>query len=517
MRSCRRTHRTREIARGLYDEVATAPIISPHGHVDPRLLLDDQPFRDPAELLITRDHYVTRMLHSAGLELGELGLDPSRTVDPREIWRRLAENWHRFAGTASGYWLTHELSSLFGVDEELDEVSADRIYDRIASALQEPEFRPRALFDRFGIEVLATTDDPLDDLAPHRALAADPSFAGRVLPTFRPDAYVDPDAPAFVADVSRLLAATGEQATFAGYLAALAARRAHFVAAGAVSADHGVLEPFTVDLDPAAAEELFRRAMAGDLDAAGARLFRGHMLFQMARMSVDDGLVMTVHAGVRRNHHGPTFERYGADTGHDIPVRTEYTENLRPLLEAFGTAPGFHLVLFAVDETVYSREIAPLAGFYPSVYIGAPWWFLDAPDAILRWRSAVTETAGFYRSSGFIDDTRAFLSIPARHDTARRSGCVVPCASGRRGARLARHGAPHLPRPGRDHSRARCSSCDRGEHRRARRCPAPARADRAHRLGALLPRSPSLVHPQRHGCRRLGHRRVHGAQPPGRR
>ena len=241
MRSCRRTLRTREIARGLYDEVATAPIISPHGHVDPRLLLDDQPFRDPAELLITRDHYVTRMLHSAGLELGELGLDPSRTVDPREIWRRLAENWHRFAGTASGYWLTHELSSLFGVDEELDEVSADRIYDRIASALQEPEFRPRALFDRFGIEVLATTDDPLDDLAAHRALAADPSFAGRVLPTFRPDAYVDPDAPAFAADVSRLLAATGEQATFAGYLAALAARRAHFVAAGAVSADHGVL------------------------------------------------------------------------------------------------------------------------------------------------------------------------------------------------------------------------------------------------------------------------------------
>ncbi len=411
---------TREIARELYDEVATAPIISPHGHVDPRLLLDDQPFRDPAELLITRDHYVTRMLHSAGLELGELGLDPSRTVDPRKIWRRLAENWHRFAGTASGYWLTHELSSLFGVDEELDEGSADRIYDRISSALQKPEFRPRALFDRFGIEVLATTDDPLDDLAPHRALAADPSFAGRVLPTFRPDAYLDPDAPAFAADVSRLLAATGEQSTFAGYLAAFAARRAHFVAAGAVSADHGVLEPFTVDLDPAAAEELFRRAMAGDLDAAGARLFRGHMLFQMARMSVDDGLVMTVHPGVRRNHHGATFKRYGADTGHDIPVRTEYTENLRPLLEAFGTAPGFHLVLFAVDETVYSREIAPLAGFYPSVYVGAPWWFLDAPDAILRWRSAVTETAGFYRSSGFIDDTRAFLSIPARHDTARR-------------------------------------------------------------------------------------------------
>jgi glucuronate isomerase len=404
----------------LYDAVATAPIISPHGHVDPGILLDDRPFRDPAELLITRDHYVTRMLHSAGVELGDLGLDPSRGVAPREIWRHLAENWHRFAGTASGYWLSHELSSLFGVDEELDAQSADRVYDRIASALHEPEFRPRALFDRFGIEVLATTDDPLDDLAAHRALAADASFAGRVLPTFRPDAYVDPDAAMFVANVTRLLDATAQPATFAGYLEAFAARRAHFLAAGAVSADHGVLEPFTADIERSVAEDLFRRAMTGDLAPAEARLFRGQMLFQMARMSVEDGLVMTVHPGVRRNHHTATSKRYGPDTGHDIPVRTEYTENLRPLLEEFGTAPGFHLVLFAVDETVYSREVAPLAGFYPSVYVGAPWWFLDAPDAILRWRSAVTETAGFYRSSGFIDDTRAFLSIPARHDTARR-------------------------------------------------------------------------------------------------
>jgi len=412
--------RTRDIARDLYSEVAAAPIISPHGHVDPRLLTDDTPFRDPAELLITRDHYVTRILHSAGVELWEVGLDPSRPVDPREAWRRLAENWHRFAGTASGYWLAHELSSLFGVDDELDEASADRIYDRIAVALKEPDFRPRALFKRFGIEVLATTDDPLDDLEAHRLLGEDRSFPGRVLPTFRPDAYVDPNAAMFTENVTKLLAATGERTALAGYLAALAARRAHFIARGAVSADHGVVEPFTTDLAPSVAESLFQKALAGELDAAGARLFRGHLLFQMARMSVDDGLVMTIHPGVRRNHHTPTLERYGPDTGHDIPVQTEYTENLRPLLDAFGTAPGFHLVLFAVDETVYSREVAPLAGFYPSVYIGAPWWFLDAPDAILRWRSAVTETAGFYRSSGFIDDTRAFLSIPARHDTARR-------------------------------------------------------------------------------------------------
>ncbi len=411
---------TREIAADLYQEVAAAPIISPHGHVDPRLLLEDQPFPDPTELLIRHDHYVTRLLFAGGASFAELGLDPARPQDPRAVWRVLAENGHRFAGTASGYWLQHELSELFDVQEELTADSADAVYDRISAVLTEPAFRPRALFDRFRIDVLATTDDPLDDLAGHRALAEDPGFRGRVLPTFRPDAYLDPAGAGYAERVQALLDATGSRGTFAGYLAALEDRRAHFIAHGAVSADHGVLEPFTTDLTPADAERLFQGARAGLLDAAEQRLLRGHMLFQMARMSVADGLVMTVHPGVHRNHHAPTFERFGADTGHDIPVQTEYTRNLRPLLNAFGTAPGFHLVLFAVDETVYSREIAPLAGFYPSVYIGAPWWFLDAPDAILRFRSAVTETAGFYRGSGFIDDTRAFLSIPARHDTSRR-------------------------------------------------------------------------------------------------
>lgn len=413
--------RIRELAAELHAEVEDAPLLSPHGHVDPRLLAEDIPFRDPAELLLTHDHYVTRLLHASGVSLGDLGLDDDRAAEPREAWRILAAHWHKFAGTASGYWLTHELSTLFGIDDELSAVNSDRIYDRVLAALAEPEFRPRALFDRFRIDVLATTDDPLDDLRPHAFLAADPTFTGRVLPTFRPDAYLDPEASGFAGRVERLLATAGKTTTFAGYLDALQARREHFIEHGAVSADHGVIEPFTTELDPNDAEDLFQTVLAGTADAVASRVFRGHMLFQMARMSVSDGLVMTVHPGVRRNHHRPTFERFGPDTGHDIPVRTEYTENLRPLLNAFGTAPKFHLVLFAVDETAYSREIAPLAGFYPSVFIGAPWWFLDAPDAIQRWRSAVTETAGFYRSSGFIDDTRAFLSIPARHDMARRS------------------------------------------------------------------------------------------------
>lgn len=412
---------TRDLARGLYERVRALPIISPHGHVAPTLLLDDEAFSDPAELLITHDHYVTRLLHAGGVDLARLGVGRSADADPRAVWRILGENWHLLAGTASGYWLTHELATLFGLTEEPSGETADAAFDAISHHLADPSYRPRALFERFGIEVLATTDDPLDDLSAHAALRADPTFRGRVLPTFRPDAYLDPTAPDFAQRIERLTATNGTAPDdFAGYLTALEARRAHFVAHGAVSADHGVREPYTVDLSDDDAATLFRRAVAGDLDPAGAREFAGNMLLRMAGMSVRDGLVMTIHPGVFRNHSSSTFDRLGPDTGHDIPVATTYTSNLRPLLERHGLQPNLHLVLFAVDETVYSREVAPLAGFYPSVYIGAPWWFLDAPDAVLRFRAAVTETAGFYRSSGFIDDTRAFLSIPARHDMARR-------------------------------------------------------------------------------------------------
>ena len=412
----------RDIARSLYGLVAEAPILSPHGHVDPRLLLDDQRFADPAELFITYDHYVTRLLHAAGFELRDLGVGTAPRADPRATWRILCENWHLYYATASGYWLTHVLVTLFDVTEEPSATSADAIYDQIDRKLATPEFRPRALFDRFGIEVLATTDDPMDDLGAHAALADDPDFRGRVLPTFRPDAYLDPTSPAFVANVERLTAASGVPTDdFAGYLRALEERRAHFVAHGAVSADHGVRTPLTLAPDAVDAPSLYRRAVAGTLTAAESAAFTGHMLWQMARMSVADGLVMTVHPGVHRNHSRATFNEVGPDTGHDIPIAIEYTGNLQPLLESFGREKDFHLVLFGIDETIYSREVAPLAGFYPSVYIGAPWWFLDTPDAVQRFRSAVTETAGFYRGAGFIDDTRAFLSIPARHDMARRS------------------------------------------------------------------------------------------------
>ncbi|KQZ08321.1 glucuronate isomerase [Agromyces sp. Root1464] len=410
---------TRAIALDLYERVADAPIISPHGHVPPSLLLRDEPYIDPVALLVTGDHYVTRLLHAAGVDLADLVVDASAGRDARTVWRTLAAHWHRFAGTASGYWIEEELDGVFGITTPLGPDSADAIFDQIAAALSRPGFRPRALFERFAIEFLATTDDPLDELQAHAALAAS-NLKGRVAPTFRPDRYLDPDVIGFAGNVERLLSSTGRPGDFAGYIGALEERRAHFIRHGAVSADHGVEELFTLDLDLGEAERLFQAVIAGTADGAERRAFRGHMLVQMARMSVDDGLVMTIHPGVARNHSSATLDRFGPDTGHDIPVATEFTRGIRPLLEKYGLERDFHLVLFAVDETAYSRELAPLAGFYPSVYLGAPWWFLDAPDAIARHRSAVTETAGFYRGSGFIDDTRALLSIPARHDTARR-------------------------------------------------------------------------------------------------
>jgi glucuronate isomerase len=412
---------TRNIARGLYESVADLPIVSPHSHVDPRLLLDDRPFPDAADLFIRHDHYVLRLLHAAGEPFERLGFPGAGPVaDARAIWRTFCAHWELFAGTASGYWLQTTFAVEFGITEHPDAENADHLFDEIAARLTVPEFRPRALFDRFRVDVLATTDDPLDDLAVHDALAADPTFGGRVVPTFRPDAYLDPAAPGWPERITRLAAATGSPETYAGYLEGLAARRRYFVEHGAVSADHSPFRPEAVELDAADAAALFERARAGTLDAAGTRRFAAGMLFEMARMSVEDGLVMTVHPGILRNHDLPTFDRFGPDLGSDIPVPVRFAEPLAPLLRRFGNRPDFHLVLFTVDEATFSRELAPLAGYYPAVYLGVPWWFLDSPDAALRFRAAVTETAGFSRTSGFIDDTRSFLSIPVRHDMSRR-------------------------------------------------------------------------------------------------
>jgi glucuronate isomerase len=414
----------RQIARGLYGAVADLPIISPHGHTDPKWFAGNQPFSNPTELLIVPDHYLLRMLYSQGIPLDALGIgtpeDQRSADDARNIWRLFATHYHLFRGTPSRLWLDHVFGNVFELDVVLSETTADHYYDHIDDCLKRDDFWPRALFERFNIEVLATTESPTDPLASHDAIRTS-GWTGRVITTFRPDPVVDPEFEGFRANLQQLSEITGENtATWSGYLQALANRRDFFREHGATSTDHGHPTAQTADLARNECQALLDKAMKGAITAGEAEQFRAQMLTEMAKMSCDDGLVMQLHPGSFRNHNRDVFEKFGRDKGADIPIRTEYVHALKPLLDKFGNQPGFTLILFTLDESTYSRELAPLAGHYPCLKLGPAWWFHDSPEGMRRFRELTTETAGFYNTVGFNDDTRAFMSIPARHDVARR-------------------------------------------------------------------------------------------------
>jgi glucuronate isomerase len=417
---------TRAIARGLYGEVAGLPIISPHGHTDPGWFAYDQPFENAADLLLTPDHYLFRMLFSQGISLESLGVAPvgeTARVDPRAAWRLLAQNMHLFRGAPSAVWLNHVFVEVFGLDVALSAETADHYFDHINAALATDAFRPRALFKRFNIELLATTESPSDDLVHHRAIR-NSGWDGRVVTAYRPDPVVNVEDDRFGDAMARFAELSGQDVySWSGYLEGHRVRRAAFRALGATSTDHGHPTAFTADLGPVEAEALFRRVVGGTATAADAELFRGQMLTEMAKMSVDDGMVMQLHPGSFRNHSDSLFARFGRDKGADIPVATEYVQALKPLLDRFGANPAFSLIVFTLDESTYARELAPLAGVYPAMKLGPSWWFHDSVEGMRRFREQTTETAGFYNTVGFNDDTRAFLSIPARHDVARRMDC----------------------------------------------------------------------------------------------
>jgi glucuronate isomerase len=415
---------TRQIARRLYLSTRALPIVSPHGHCDPAVFAADAPFADPAVELVTKDHYLLRMLYSQGVPLESLGvrpLDGGRTeTDGARIWRTFAGHYHLFRGTPSKLWLDHTLGHVFGVEQPLGPDTADAVYDQMCARLAEAAFRPRALFDRMGIEFLATTDGALDVLEDHAAVHRS-GWPGRVVPTFRPDDVVDPDRPGFRSNVAALGALTdSDTSTWKGYLDAIRARRDAFIAAGATASDHGHPSPATADLPAREAEELFSRVVAGTHGTGDAELFRGLMLVEMAAMSLEDGLVLQLHAGAWRNHNPAVASRFGPDMGADIPKPADYVGGLKPLLDRFGNEPRLTVVVYTLDETTYSRELAPLAGHYPALRLGPPWWFYDSPEGIRRFYRLVIETAGFANTVGFNDDARSLLSIPARHDVARR-------------------------------------------------------------------------------------------------
>ncbi len=415
----------RRIARTLYEAVADYPILSPHGHTDPAWFAHNAAFENPTALFLSPDHYLYRMLYSQGVSLDSLGVrpnwsDPRPLDDPRAAWSEFARHYYLFAGTPSRQWMDHVFSTVFGLNERFDQNTADAFYDAIDAALKTDAFRPRALFERFRIGFLATTEGATDTLAEHQAIRSS-GWSGRVVTTYRPDSVVDPEHEQFDQDLARFAALTGESLdTFASYLRAHQTRRAYFRSFGATATDHGHPTARTANLSPTEAEKLYAQIRQKDRTPEACELFRAQMLTEMARMSLDDGMTLQIHAGARRNHNRGLFKAYGRDKGADIPGPTEYVEALRPMLDVFGNEPDLSIIVFTLDEAAYSRELAPLAGHYPCLRLGPAWWFHDSPEGMLRFREQVTPIAGFYNTVGFNDDTRAFLSIPARHDMARR-------------------------------------------------------------------------------------------------
>ena len=414
---------TRKIAKALYAQVKSLPILSPHGHTQASWFVKNEPFPDPAKLLVQPDHYVYRMLYSQGISLEDLEIGQAEIKNPRRVWHIFASNYYLFRGTPTRMWLDYVFQEVFGLQKLFSEKTADLYFDTISEKLATPEFLPRTLFERFNIEVLSTTDSPLDSLSDHQAIR-DSGWKARILPAFRPDPVVDPEFAGFAEGIAKLGEQNGEDtATWKGYLNALRKARLRFKALGCTSTDHGHLTAQTADLPLAEASALFDRVLAGKADRSEQILFQAQMLTEMAQMSLEDGLVMQIHPGSTRNHNRKVYEKYGRDTGNDIPRPTNYVDALRPLLDRFGNESKFTLILFTLDESTYSRELAPLAGHYPCLRLGPSWWFNDSPEGMMRFREQTTETAGFYNTVGFNDDTRAFLSIPARHDVARRIDC----------------------------------------------------------------------------------------------
>ena len=415
---------TRKIARTLYEHVRALPLVSPHGHTQAAWFAKNEPFPDPAKLFVQPDHYIYRMLYSQGVSLQDLEIGELELKDARGVWRIFARHYYLFRGTPTRLWLDFAFQELFELNQRLSAGTADLYFDAISEKLQTAEFLPRALYERFRLEVLATTDSPLDPLADHKAIR-NSGWKARILPTFRPDAVVDPEFTGFSQNIAKLGEQTGEDtSSWAGYLKALRLARERFRSLGCTATDHGHPTARTANLSPKDAADLFARVLAGTSDTGDHELFQAQMLTEMARMSLDDGLVMQIHPGSARNYNRQLYERYGRDMGADIPTPTNYVDALRPLLDLFGNERNLTIILFTLDESTYGRELAPLAGHYPCLRLGPPWWFYDSPEGMMRFREQVTETAGFYNTVGFNDDTRAFLSIPARHDVARRTDCA---------------------------------------------------------------------------------------------
>lgn len=402
-------------------EAASYPLICPHSHVNPALFSDSQgSFPNPVEMFVRRDVRVLSQLHSQGVRL-EPFLDPNR--DPEEVWRMFARHYRLFWGTSTALWLEQQLETVFAISEALDESSADHIYQTLVARIAQPEYRPRAVLERLKIEILCTTASATDPLLHYRTLSQG-AWAGRVLPVFRPDKLLWTAHPDWLPELHKLAAQTSGPITrMRAFLDALRQRRHEFKRLGCVATDHGCERPYTERLSSKAADDLFSLALKGKITIAESIRLQGHLLIEMAKMSLEDGLVMQIHTGSYQDHNGELLVRFGPNKGADLPLATEFTSNLKPLLGVVGNEPAMKLVLFSLDETAYGRDLGPLAGHYPAVFVGAPWSFHNGPKGLMRYFDQVVETAGLCNTAGFQDHARSVGTLAARHDLWRRIAC----------------------------------------------------------------------------------------------
>lgn len=413
------------IAQDLFESVGELPLICPHGHVPPQLFsTENEKFDNPAELFITSDHYVLRMLLSQGVRCQDLGIqgvsDESYISAPEQIWQIFCDHYHLFDGTPTGLWIENILAMVFGIMKKPDSENAIELYQQMAQSLRSASFNLRKLFQKFNIEVLCTTDDVTDSLNVHQEISQ-AGWQGRILPTLRMDRVVDIQHPTWPDHIQALSSFTHQEIVdYRSFIWAIEKRRTDYQALGCKASDLSLKTPYTCQLSNQKSEEFFQLGLKKQITDDEALQFKGQLILELARMSAEDGMVMQLRAGIYRNHSPGIFQELGPDMGFDIPVKVEWTQNLKPLLDAYGMDTNLCLILFTLDESNYARELAPIAGAYPAIKLGPPWWFNDSPQGIRRYFDSVMETAGFENTVGFNDDARNFLSIPARHDLWRR-------------------------------------------------------------------------------------------------
>ncbi len=404
---------TRMLARRLYESVRGLPLVCSGVVADPSWFAENPALPDPAQVFVQSDRQVWAILRGHGVAPGQLGVaDDGASIagDPASVWKVFAANYHAFRGTPTRLWHDHAFSTLFGLNERLSADNSDRFYTRVAECLAKPEFRPRALFQRFNIELLSALATPFDSLDPY--LAARGSLKGRLVPTYCPDRLVDANNPGFITALDRFAELTSTDAwTWKGYLDAHRQRRAQFKSAGALAISQFALAARTADLPAEDAEKLFAKIVSRDFSPAEGDLFRAQMATEMARMSLDDGLVLQLHLDTPPVH----------DPEQKVPPPMPSVDGLLPLLQRFRGEPGLRVVACQDGLSAQADELARLASEYACLFVSAGG--SGGSEPMRRFRAMSFQNAAFYKTLNALQGQR-FIALAALTDAIRRLDCA---------------------------------------------------------------------------------------------